>query len=420
MNLRPLKPAALAATFALLLTGTAHANIYMDLPGATGSATARGHEGWIELGSVQWGVGVAASLNQSLAGGSRAWELSRPSFSDIVWTQQADISVPGLMNKMFTRSITGQSTIDLTRSGAKEGELTYLQLVTQQVAVTGVSLSNGSVSASQAYSKISMSYESLQDGKDKGSKIVAEYDLASGKASISGAPAASAAGGGKTVSPGIYMRLGSGAEAIAGEVSADPYRNWVRIDSAQLGVGAAYNLASGSVSMPSFSEIAITQAFDQTTPVVFNGLVTGRNIGEVVIDYVAPYGARDESAAYMRLVFEDVVFTGLSLSSGGDLPYVSESMSFSKMSQTVWEIDGKGGASSFSSYGYDLRTQKVIAGGLQPSSVSGFGAGLAPSMAAGAEIPPTVPAPVPEPQTALMLLAGLGVLAAAARRRLPA
>ncbi|MEB3090036.1 type VI secretion system tube protein Hcp, partial [Parvimonas sp. M20] len=87
-----------------------------------------------------------------------AWQVSRPSFSDIVWSQQADISVPRLMNKLFTRSITEKSTIDLTRTDSRGSETTYLQLKTEKVAVTGVSLSNGSVSASQAYSKIQMSY----------------------------------------------------------------------------------------------------------------------------------------------------------------------------------------------------------------------------------------------------------------------
>lgn len=414
MNPHPLRRSACAAAL-LLLSGVAHASIYMDLPGADGASTALGHEKWISVGSLQWGVGVSAVPENT----GRAWQVSRPSFSDIVWSQAADISVPRLMNKLFTRSITEKSIIDLTRTESRTGETTYLQLETKKVAVTGVSLSNGSVSASQAYSKIQMSYTPTSTGKDASSKIVADYDLMTGKATLSGARAPSTSGSGTSPAPGIYMRLGSGSEAIAGEVTSEHYRNWSRIDSAQLGVGAAHNPATGSVSAPSFSELTVTQAFDQTTPVVFNKLVTGKNIGEVVVDYVSSYGHSGNKIAYMRLVFQDVVFTGLSLSSGGDLPYVSESMSFSKMSQTVFDIDDLGMTIGSSSYGYDLRAQKALDDALQGESVSNFGSGRLAAMAAGSEAPPPAPAPIPEPRTALMLLAGLGVLAIAAKRRLP-
>lgn len=414
MNPHPLRRSACAAAL-LLLSGVAHASIYMDLPGADGASTALGHEKWISVGSLQWGVGVSAVLENT----GRAWQVSRPSFSDIVWSQEADISVPRLMNKLFTRSITEKSTIDLTRTDSRGSETTYLQLETEKVAVTGVSLSNGSVSASQAYSKIQMSYTPSSTGKDAGSKIVASYDLVTEKGTLSGARAPLTSGGGTSVAPGIYMRLGSGNDAIAGEVTGEAYRNWIQIDSAQLGVGASYSPATRSVSAPSFSELSITQAFDQTTPVVFNRLVTGKSVGEVVVDYVSVYGRGRDPVAYMRLVFQDVVFTGLSLSSGGDQPYVSESMSFSRMSQTVWELDENGKATGSSSYGYDLRAQKALDDALQGASVSNFGNGRLAAMAAGSEAPPPAPAPIPEPRTALMLLAGLGVLAIAAKRRLP-
>ncbi len=415
MNPHPLRRSACAAALLLLLSGVAHASIYMDLPGADGTSTALGHEKWISVGSLQWGVGVSAVPENT----GRAWQVSRPSFSDIVWSQAADISVPRLMNKLFTRSITEKSTIDLTRTDSRGSETTYLQLETEKVAVTGVSLSNGSVSASQAYSKIQMSYTPSSTGKDAGSKIVASYDLVTEKGTLSGARAPLTSGGGTSVAPGIYMRLGSGNDAIAGEVTGEAYRNWIQIDSAQLGVGASYSPATRSVSAPSFSELSITQAFDQTTPVVFNRLVTGKSVGEVVVDYVSVYGRGRDPVAYMRLVFQDVVFTGLSLSSGGDQPYVSESMSFSRMSQTVWELDENGKAIGSSSYGYDLRAQKALDDALQGASVSNFGNGRLAAMAAGSEAPPPAPAPIPEPRTALMLLAGLGVLAIAAKRRLP-
>lgn len=61
---------------------------------------------------------------------------------------------------------------------------------------------------------------------------------------------------------------------------------------------------------------------------------------------------------------------------------------------------------------------KATAGKLA-DSVSGFGGGLVglSSAAAGVEAPLLAPLTVPEPQTWLMMLAGIGLLAGAARRR---
>jgi hypothetical protein len=73
----------------------------------------------------------------------------------------------------------------------------------------------------------------------------------------------------------------------------------------------------------------------------------------------------------------------------------------------VWDINPDGTRGRSTSVGYDIAKGKVMPGALA-DTVAGFGAG---NLAGAA------PLPVPEPQTWLMMLAGLGLLAAAARRR---
>src|SRR5262249_52981798 len=72
--------------------------IYMEYDGGSiaGDATAEGHEKWIELNSLQWGVGRGIS---SPTGGSADRESSAPSVSEIVVTKPTDIASVKLLNE---------------------------------------------------------------------------------------------------------------------------------------------------------------------------------------------------------------------------------------------------------------------------------------------------------------------------------
>src|SRR3974377_1307042 len=88
-----------------------------------GDATAEGHEKWIELNSVQWGVGRGIS---SPTGGSADRESSAPSVSEIVVTKATDVSSTKLLNESYQGE--GQKVqIDLckTDKGKLEVYLTY-------------------------------------------------------------------------------------------------------------------------------------------------------------------------------------------------------------------------------------------------------------------------------------------------------
>lgn len=270
----PLRRSAVAFALSLLTAGAARAGIYLDLPGVPGNATAAGHKGWVDLNSVQWGAGVGIS---SGTGGSRR-EASPPSLSEIVWSQNLDSSVPPLFGKVFSGITAPTSKIDLMASG--NGAATpYLSSAAEQVVITGVSLSNDSVSASQGYAKLTMTYDPAGLGTKGGVAVSTSYDLL--KRTVEGPktweaknftgtlPAAGASAG-----TSMYLRLGDrDATAIAGDSRAAGYENWIKIDSAQMGVGLGYNPSTGETSRPSISELTITRPFDATVPVVFADLL---------------------------------------------------------------------------------------------------------------------------------------------------
>jgi type VI secretion system secreted protein Hcp len=61
--------------------------IYMQFEGIDGGVTAEGHDGWIEMDSLQWGVGRGISM---AVGATGKREASTPSVSEISMTKRMD------------------------------------------------------------------------------------------------------------------------------------------------------------------------------------------------------------------------------------------------------------------------------------------------------------------------------------------
>lgn len=368
--------------------------------------------------SIQFGAGVAISN----AGGRR--EVGIPNVSEILWTQRANTTYPLLLRNTLNGTITESAKIALTQPGFNKP---YLTLSAGRAGLTGLSLASDSVAASIAFDTIKMEYDPAGVGK-VGSSGFTTYDLdkdltttnpGSGYDLVPVATPASASNG-DTV---MYMRLGSGSKAIQGESTAIGYEQWTRIDHAQMGVGMTFNGAGTGAKVagtPSISELTFGQQFDSTITYAFAALLQRVDIGQVTIEYVTDRGAGP--VTFMQLALDNVMLSGLSLSSGGELPSITGSLNFTGFSQTVWDIGADGTRRGSTSVGFDLmKPEKEATSGSLAADVAGFGTGNlsgAPAAAGGGSGPG--PAPVPEPGTWMMMFAGLGVLALAARRRVAA
>ena len=154
--------------------------IYMNYDGVPGDVTAEGHEKWIELNSVQWGVGRGIS---SPTGASADRESSAPSVSEITVTKDTDASSPKLLNE----ALQGEGkkvVIDFCKTDKGKLEV-YLTITLENTMVSGYSLSSGgdrpSESVSLNFTKVEFKNTGMGAAGETGSPDSVTYDLATAK-----------------------------------------------------------------------------------------------------------------------------------------------------------------------------------------------------------------------------------------------
>ena len=144
-----------------------------------GESLAKGHEGskgWIEVGSVQFGVGRGISTP---VGTSSKREASAPKVSEIVVTKLMDSTSPLLFQEaLIGKAVKAQ--VDLVETGSDQLN-TYLELTLTNAMISGYSTSSGgdrpSESISINFTKIEYKYTPYDDQHKAGTPVPVTYDL---------------------------------------------------------------------------------------------------------------------------------------------------------------------------------------------------------------------------------------------------
>ncbi len=146
-----------------------------------GESLAEGHkgsDGWMEIGSVQWGVGRA--INTPVGAASKR-EASAPRVSEITVTKLMDSTSPLLAQEaLIGKAVT--ANIELTETGADKLN-TYLTINLTNTMISGYSMSSGgdrpSESLSLNFTKIEFTYQGFNDQHvaDASLKKSFTYDL---------------------------------------------------------------------------------------------------------------------------------------------------------------------------------------------------------------------------------------------------
>jgi type VI secretion system secreted protein Hcp len=148
-------------------------------PVATGESKAKGHEGskgWIEVSSLQWGVGRSISTP---VGASSKREASAPSVSEVVVTKLMDSTSPLLCQEALIGKAV-DAELHLTETHAEQLE-TFLELKLTNAMISGYSFSSGGdrpmESLSINFTKIEYKYTPYDDQHKAGTPVPMTYDL---------------------------------------------------------------------------------------------------------------------------------------------------------------------------------------------------------------------------------------------------
>jgi type VI secretion system secreted protein Hcp len=158
--------------------------IFMNYDGIPGDATSGGHEQWIELSSLQWGVG--RGINSSDASAADR-EGTTPSVSEIVVTKDSDSASPNLLRASLGFGPGGEGKtvkIDFCKTNVDQPEA-YLQLELTNTLVSGYSTSSGGdrpvETVTLNFTKVAYNAISMGAANDAGGPDRLEYDLTTQK-----------------------------------------------------------------------------------------------------------------------------------------------------------------------------------------------------------------------------------------------
>lgn len=160
----------------------------------------------------------------------------------------------------------------------------------------------------------------------------------------------------------------------------------------------------GTASRPVFGDLEWTQVVNQSIPKLFAGVAAGEAFDKVTLSFVDL--GEERPYRYFTMTFEDATLTSLSLAgnSGGD-PLASLSLSYTGIELVYFPQDEGGKLGSPIRANWDLE------------GVKGDARVLMQLASPETPILLDVSQPIPEPEQAALLLAGLGLIGWVAHRR---
>lgn len=120
--------------------------------------------------------------------------------------------------------------------------------------------------------------------------------------------------------------------AIKGDSTVASHTDWITIDSLQFGVGRAISASGGGfdreTSNPSFSEVTLTKSMDKASTELMMQAICGKSLGEATIHFIQTGGADAKGQHFYEIKLKEPIISSYSVSSGGDRPSESISISF--------------------------------------------------------------------------------------------
>jgi type VI secretion system secreted protein Hcp len=137
------------------------------------------------------------------------------------------------------------------------------------------------------------------------------------------------------------------ATEIKGDSTVEGHKDWITIDTLQMGVGRAISTSGTGkdrdTSNPSFSEVTITKSMDIASTEIWRQAICGKSLGTAKIHFIQTAGSDSKVQVYYEIELGEAIISGYSASSGGDRPTESVSINFNKIT-TKYSTFGEGTA----------------------------------------------------------------------------
>lgn len=132
---------------------------------------------------------------------------------------------------------------------------------------------------------------------------------------------------------------------IKGTSTVTGHKDWITIDSLQMGVGRAISISGGGTdrdtSNPSFSEISLSKSTDIASADLFMQAVCGKSLGKAEIHFIQTGGADKKEQVFLTLELDSPIISSYSASSGGERPTETFSINFTKISYKYDSFTGE-------------------------------------------------------------------------------
>lgn len=152
--------------------------IFLKYGSVKGETTQSAHKEWIEVHSLQFGVG--RGISSGVGGGSKR-EASAPSVSEIVLSKTFDISSPLLLKEAIGGKAV-EAKIELTQTDNSGKHVAYQKYILTNTLISGYSISSGgdrpSESLSLNFTKIDSEYLNIDDKFNSKTTGHVIYDIA--------------------------------------------------------------------------------------------------------------------------------------------------------------------------------------------------------------------------------------------------
>lgn len=155
--------------------------IYIKYGDLKGEVTATGYENWMEVSSLQWGVGRGISAG---TGGGSKREATAPSVSEVTVTKTMD----GISPLMLKEAIGGDAKtvkIEMTQTDGAGKHVAYQKYILTNTLVSGYSISSGgdrpSESLSLNFTKFDSEYIKVDDKFKTATTGHVIYDISAAK-----------------------------------------------------------------------------------------------------------------------------------------------------------------------------------------------------------------------------------------------